>query len=225
MRPVTETQQQPESALSPGKEESGNSRVSRLSTWIIGGGTGILIYGGALRWFPLANGIDSPYFYPLAGAGFVATIAFVAWWAGGPKAFKLKGRPSSWASWVGYGSLYGLFIAMLVAVGVFGAFATWGLFVTLNGALDFGPATQQPYTVAKFREDCGGARAKDKSYYLLEPRGAQGGDRALQARVNCSDDEGLPVDDGGTVSVGGEVLVETKPGAFGEPWQAGYRAG
>ena len=28
------------------------------------------------------------------------------------------------------------------------------------------------------------------------------------------------------VPVGGElVVVETKPGAFGEPWQAGYRAG
>ncbi len=75
------------------------------------------------------------------------------------------------------------------------------------------------------REDCGGARAKDKSYYLLEPSGTRGGDGPLRARVNCSEDEGLPVDGGGAVAVGGEVVVEIKPGAFGEPWQAGYRAG
>ena len=33
-----------------------------------------LIYA-SLYWFPLVNGIDSPYFYQLAGVGFVATIA------------------------------------------------------------------------------------------------------------------------------------------------------
>ena len=119
-----------------------------------------------------------------------------------------------------------MIVVGVVAVGGIGAFATWGLFVTLNGALDFGPPTQRSYTVAEFHEYCGGGRAKDKSYYLLEPRGAQGGgDGLLQARVNCTDDEGLPVDGGGTVPVGGEVVVEIKPGAFGEPWQAGYRAG
>ena len=207
------------------RKESGRSGVSRLAPYVVGGGAGVLIYGGALRWFPLVNGIDSPLFYPLAGAGFVATIAAIAWWAGGPKAFKLKGRPTSWGSWVGYGFLYSLFVVGLVAVGAIGAFTAWGLFVTLNGVLDLGPATQRSYTVAEFREDCGGARAKDKSYYLLEPRGAQGGDGAILARVDCSEDEGLPVNGGGAVPVGGEVMVEIKPGAFGEPWQAGYTAG
>jgi hypothetical protein len=33
------------------------------------------------------------------------------------------------------------------------------------------------------------------------------------------------VEGGGVVPVGGEVVVEIKPGVFGEPWQAGYRAG
>jgi hypothetical protein len=206
-------------------KKSGKPWVSRLVPYLLGGGAGVLIYGGALRWFPLLNGIDSPFFYPLAGAGFVVTIAAITWWAGGPRAFKLKGRPSSWVSWVGYGSLYGLIIVGVVAIGVGGAFATWGLFVTLNGALDFGHAAQRSYAVADFHEDCGGARAKDKSYYLLEPSGTQGGDGSLRARVNCSEDEGLPVDGGGVVPVGGEVVVEIKPGAFGEPWQAGYRAG
>ena len=117
-----------------------------------------------------------------------------------------------------------LSVVGIVAVGVIGAFATWGLFVTLNGALDFGPATQRSYTVAEFREDCGGGRAKDKSYYLLEPRGTQGSDGPILARVDCSEDEGLPVDGGGAVPVSGEVVVEVKPGAFGEQWQAGYRA-
>lgn len=121
--------------------------------------------------------------------------------------------------------MYGLIFAGVAAVGAIGAFAAWGLFVTLNGALDFSPATQRTYTVAEFHEDCGGGRAKDKSYYLLEPRGARGGNEPIQARVNCSDDEGLPVDGGGTVPVDGEVVAEIKPGAFGEPWQAGYRTG
>jgi hypothetical protein len=205
-------------------EKSGKPWVSRLGPLVVGVGAGALIYG-SLYWFPLVNGIDSPFFYPLAGVGFVATIAGITWWVGGPRRFKLKGRPSSWVSWVGYGSLYSLIVVGVVAVGGIGAFATWGLFVTLNGALDSGPATQRSYTVAEFHEDCGGARAKDKSYYLLEPRGAEGGDRPIQARVNCSDDEGLPVDGGGTVPVGGEVVVEVKPGAFGEPWQAGYHRG
>ena len=206
-------------------KKSGKPWVSRLVPYLLGGGAGVLIYGGALRWFPLLNGIDSPFFYPLAGAGFVVTIAAITWWAGGPRAFELKGRPSSWVSWVGYGSLYGLIIAGVVAIGVGGAFATWGLFVTLNGALDFGHAAQRSYAVADFHEDCGGARAKDKSYYLLEPSGTQGGDGSLRARVNCSEDEGLPVEGAGVVPVGGEVVVEIKPGTFGEPWQAGYRAG
>ena len=43
--------------------------------------------------------------------------------------------------------------------------------------------------------------------------------------MNCLDDEGLPVDIGGTVPVGGGVVVEVKPGAYGEPWRAEYRAG
>ncbi len=200
------------------------SWVSRLAPLVVGGGAGSLIYG-SLYWFPLVDGIDSPFFYPLAGAGFVATIALIVWWAGGPRVFKLKGRPSSWVGWVGYGSLYSLYIVGGVAFGVIGAFATWGLFATLNGALDFGSATQLSYTVAEFHKDCGGGRAKDKSYYRLEPRGAQGGEGPIVARVNCSDDEGLPVEGGGAVPVGGEVVVEIKPGAFGEPWQAGYRAG
>src|SRR3712207_7161991 len=33
-------------------------------------------------WSPLVNGIDSPFFYPLVGAGFVATIAAIVWWWG-----------------------------------------------------------------------------------------------------------------------------------------------
>ncbi len=205
-------------------EKSGKSWVSRLGPYVVGVGAGALIYG-SLYWFPLVNGIDSPFFYPLVGVGFVATIAVIMWWAGGPRGFKLKGRPSSWISWVGYGSLYSLIVVGVVAVGGIVAFATWGLFVTLNGVLDPGPAMQRSYTVAEFHEDCGGARAKDKSYYLLEPRGAHGGDGPIQAHVNCSDDEGLPVDGGGTVPVGGEVVVEIKPGAFGEPWQAGYHRG
>lgn len=207
------------------RKKSGESRVSRIFVYVAGAGAGILIYGGALRWFPLVNGVASPFFYPLLGTGFVATVAVITWWAGGPKAFKLKGRPSSLISWVGYGSLYSLIMVGVAAVGVGGAFTAWSLFVTLNGALDFGPATQRNYTVAEFHEDCGGGRAKDKSFYLLEPRGARGGDGPIQARVNCSDDEGLPVDGGGAVQVGGEVVAKIKPGAFGEPWQAGYRAG
>ena len=197
--------------------------MSRFAPFVVGTCTGALIYS-SLYWFPLVNGIDSPFFYPLAGVGFVVTVAVITWWVGGPKAVKLKGQPSSWVSWVGYGSLYALIVAGVIAVGGIGAFATWGLFVTLNGALDSGPATQRSYTVAKFHKDCGGARAKDKSYYLLEPRGADGAG-PIQARVNCSDDEGLPVDGGGVVPVGGEVVVEIKPGAFGEPWQAGYHPG
>jgi len=112
-----------------------------------------------------------------------------------------------------------------LAAAIAGALSAWCLFVSLNGALDFGVATPRAYTVAGFREDCGGGRARDKSYYVLEPSAARGGDGRILARVNCSDDEGLPVDGGATVPVGGEVVVEIKPGAFGEPWQAGYRAG
>jgi hypothetical protein len=171
------------------------------------------------------NGIDSPLFYPLFGAGFVATIALITRWAGGPRAFKLKGRPSSWVSWIGYGSLYSLIIAGVVAIGIGGALATWCAFVTLNGALDFGTAAQRSYTVAEFHKDCGGD-TKDHSHYLLKPRAAQdGGGPVLRVPASCSDDEGLPVDGGGTVPVGGEVVAVIKPGAFGEPWQAGYRAG
>ena len=205
-------------------EKSGKPWVSRLGPYFVGVGAGALIYA-SLYWFPLVNVIDSPFFYPLAGVGFVATIAVITWRAGRPRGFKPKGRPTSWVSWVGYGSLYSLIIVGVVASGGIGAFATWGLFVALNGVLDSGPATQRSYTVAEFHEDCGGARARDKSYYLLEPRGAHGGDGPIQARVNCSDYEGLPVGGGGTVPVGGEVVVEIKPGAFGEPWQAGYHAG
>ena len=205
-------------------EKSGKPWVSRLGPYFVGVGAGALIYA-SLYWFPLVNVIDSPFFYPLAGVGFVATIAVITWRAGRPRGFKPKGRPTSWVSWVGYGSLYSLIIVGVVASGGIGAFATWGLFVALNGVLDSGPATQRSYTVAEFHEDCGGARARDKSYYLLEPRGAHGGDGPIQARVNCSDYEGLPVGGGGTVPVGGEVVVEIKPGAFGEPWQAGYHVG
>ena len=105
------------------------------------------------------------------------------------------------------------------------AFATWGLFVTLNGVLDPGPAMQRSYTVAEFHEDCGGARAKDKSYYLLEPRGAHGGDGPIQAHVNCSDDEGLPVDGGGTVPAGGEVVVESSLERSGSRGRRGITGG
>ena len=200
------------------QQESRKSGTSRLVPWVVGGGVGILIYGSTLRWFPLVNGIDSPFFYPLFGVGFVATIAAI-WWRWGRG--EVLTRPYTWGSWV-----IGVFLFVgVVAIGVGGAFTTWGLFVTLNGVLDFGATTQRSYTVAEFHEDCGGGRASDKSYYLLEPRGPQSSYGPLQARVNCSDDEGLPVDDGGTVAVGGEVVVEIKPGAFGEPWQAGYRKG
>ena len=199
------------------RKESGKSGASRFAPYAVGFSVGALIYG-SLYWFPLVNGIDSPFFYPLTGAGFVATIALIVWWWGRTEILK---RPYTWVSWV----LVAFLVMGVIAVGVVGAFATWGLFVTLNGVLDFGPATQRAYTVAEFHEDCGGGRAKDKSYYLLEPRGAQGGDGPIQARVNCSDDEGLPVDGGGAVPVGGEVVVEIKAGVFGEPWQAGYRAG
>jgi hypothetical protein len=140
-----------------------------------------------------------------------------------PEANEHTSRPEkSGKPWV---SRLGPYVVGVGAFGGIGAFATWGLFVTLNGALDSGPATQRSYTVAEFHKDCGGARAKDKSYYLQEPRGADGGEGPIQARVNCSEDEGLPVDGGGTVPVGGEVVVEIKPGAFGEPWQAGYPRG
>lgn len=200
------------------QERSGRSGLSRLAPYAVGGGVGILIYGSTLRWFPLVNGIDSPFFYPLFGVGFVATIAAV-WWRWGRGGVLTK--PYTWVSWV-----IGVFlVAGVVAVGVGGAFTAWGMFVTLNGALDFGAAKQLPYTVAEFHEDCGGGRASDKSYYLLEPRGPQSPYGPLHARVQCSDDEGLPVDDGETVPMGGEVVVEVKPGAFGEPWQAGYREG
>jgi hypothetical protein len=201
-----------------GQGGSGGSTVSRLLPYAVGAGAGVLIYGSTLRWFPLVSGTDSPFFYPLLGLGFVATIAAV-WWRWG-RGEVLK-QPYTWVSWV-----IGAFLMVgVVAVGVGGAFTAWGVFVTLNGALDFGAAKQRPYTVAKFHEDCGGGRASDKSYYLLEPGGAGGSYGTLRARVNCSDDEGLPVDGGGTVPVGGEVVVEVKPGAFGEPWQAGYGKG
>ena len=199
-----------------GQGGSGGSMISRLAPYAVGAGAGIIIYGSTLRWFPLVNGIDSPFFYPLLGAGFVATIAAVCWRWGRGEVLK---KPYTWVSW-----LIGAFLVVgVAAVGVGGAFTAWGVFVTLNGALDFGAAAQHPYTVAEFHEDCGGGRASDKSYYLLEPREVRSSYGPLQARVNCSDDEGLTVDDGGVVPVGGEVVVEVKPGAFGEPWQAGYR--
>ena len=62
-------------------EKSGKSWVSRLVPYVVGVGAGALICG-SLYWFPLVNGIDSPFFYPLAGVGFVATIAVITWWAG-----------------------------------------------------------------------------------------------------------------------------------------------
>ena len=225
MRPATEPQQHLDSASPAGHDKkSGKSGVSRFVLYGAVVGNAMCFYGALYR-FPLVNGVDSPFFYPLVGAGFVATIAITVWWASGPKGFKLKGQPASWASWVGYGSLYGLFITLFVAFGGLGALATCFAFVTLNGALDFNPATQRTYTVAEFhKRHCSGEGAKDQSYYLLEPRGVQGGNGPIQARVRCSDDGGLPVDNNGTVPVGGEVVVEIKPGAFGEPWQAGYRA-
>jgi hypothetical protein len=218
MQPLTEPHQQPEPAPPPGAEkESGESGVSRLVLY--GAAVGFLMcFYGTLYRFPLVNGIDSPFFYPLLGAGFVVTIAAIVWWWGRREILK---KPYTWVSWV-----LGAFLAMgVIAVGVGGAFATWCAFVTVNGALDFGPATQRSYTVAEFHKDCGGD-TKDHSHYLLEPRGAQdGGGPVLRVRANCSDDEGLPVDGGGTVPVGGEVVAVIKAGAFGEPWQAGYRAG
>ncbi len=220
MQPVAKPHQQPEPAPPPGEEkkESGEkSGVSRLVLYGAVVGFGVCLYGTLYR-FPLVNGIDSPFFYPLLGAGFVATIAAIAWWWGRRKFLK---KPYTWVSWV-----MGAFLAMgVIAVGVGGAFATWCAFVTVNGALDFGPAAQRSYTVAEFHKDCGGD-TKDHSHYLLKPRGAQdGGGPILRVPASCSDDEGLPVDGGGTVPVGGEVVAVIKPGAFGEPWQAGYRAG
>jgi hypothetical protein len=205
-----------EQAGSP--EKSGKPWVARpFVPLVIGGGIAMLFYGALYR-FPLINGIDSPFFYPLTGAGFVATIAAIVWRWGRREVLK---KPYTWISWV----VGILMITLVVAVGVGGAFATWGLFVTLNGALDFGPAAQRSYTVVEYHQDCGGD-TRDRSYYLLESHGAQGGGKGpLRARASCSDDEGLPVDGGGAVPVGSEVLVEIKPGAFGEPWQAGYRAG
>jgi hypothetical protein len=196
------------------RAKSFESGLSRLAPCVVGAGVAVLFYGALYR-YPLVNGIDSPFFYPLLGAGFVATITAIAGWWGRREILK---KPHTWASW-----LVGSFLFMgVVAVGVGGAFATWSLFVILNGALDFGPATRQAYTVADFHEDCGGARAKDKSYYLLEPRGTRSGYGPIQARVHWWDEEGLPVDGGGSVPVGGKVVVKIKPGVFGEPWQAGY---
>lgn len=195
--------------------KSGKPGLYRLLPYVVGVGVAIVFYCALYR-FPLVNGIDSPFFYPLAGAGFIATITAIAWWWGRREVLR---KPYTWVSWV-----IGVFLILgILAVGAGGALATWSLFVTLNGALDSGPATRRPYTVAAFHKDCGGARARDKSYYLLEPRGAQSGYGPIQARVNCWDDEGLALDGGGSVPVGGEVVVEIKPGAFGEPWQAGYR--
>lgn len=198
-----------------GQGGSGGSTVSWLLPYAVGAGVGILIYGSTLRWFPLVGGTDSPFFYPLLGLSFVSTVVGV-WWRWG-RGGVLK-RPYTWVSW----TIGAFLLAGVAAVG--GAFAAWGVFVTLNGVLDFGAATRHPYTVSRFHADCGGGRASDKSYYLLEPRGAGSPYGPLQARVDCLADEGLPVDGGGSVSVGGAVVVEVKPGAFGEPWQAGYRA-
>ncbi len=218
MQPGTKPPQQPEPAPPPGEEkESGESGVSRLVLYGAVVGFALCFYGTLYR-FPLVNGIDSPFFYPLFGAGFVATIAAIVWRWGRGEVLK---KPSTWAS--GVGGV--LMIMLVVAVGIGGALATWCAFVTLNGALDFGPAAQRSYTVAEFHKDCGGD-TKDHSHYLLKPRGAQdGGGPVLRVPASCSDDEGLPVDGGGVVPVGGEVVAEIKPGAFGEPWQAGYRAG
>jgi hypothetical protein len=218
MRPVAKPPQQPEPAPPPGEEkESGESGVSRLVLYGAVVGFALCFYGTLYR-FPLVNGIDSPLFYPIFGAGFVATIAAIVWRWGRGEVLK---KPSTWAS--GVGGV--LMIMLVVAIGIGGAFATWCAFVTLNGALDFGTAAQRSYTVAEFHKDCGGD-TKDHSHYLLKPRGAQdGGGPILRVPANCSDDEGLPVDGGGTVPVGGEVVAVIKPGAFGEPWQAGYRAG
>ena len=219
MQPVTKPHQQPDPAPPPGEEkESADSGVSRLVLYGAAVGFAMCFYGALYR-FPLVNGIDSPFFYPLLGAGFVATIALIVWWWGRREILK---KPYTWVSWI-----LGAFLAMgVVAVGVGGAFATWSAFVTLNGALNFGPAAHRSYTVAEFHKDCGGD-TKDHSHYLLAPRGAQdgGGGPILLVRANCSDAEGLPVDGGETVPVGGEVVAVIKPGAFGEPWQAGYRAG
>ncbi len=199
-------------------KQPGKPWVFRLVPYLLGGGAGVLIYGGALRWFPLLNGIDSPFFYPLVGAGFVATIAAIAWWWGRREFLK---KPYTWVSWV-----MGAFLAVgVIAVGVGGALATWCAFVTLNGALDFGTAAQRSYTVAEFHKDCGGD-TKDHSHYLLEPRGAQdGGGPILRVRATCSDDEGLPVDGGGTVPVGGEVVAEIKPGRSGSRGRRGIGRG
>lgn len=57
-------------------EKSGKPRVSRLVPYVVGVGAGTLIYG-SLYSFPVVNGFDGPYFYPLAGVGFVAATAVV----------------------------------------------------------------------------------------------------------------------------------------------------
>ena len=61
-------------------EKSGKPWVSRLVPYLVGICAGVPTFGSPYR-FPLVNGTDNPDFYPLAGAGFVAAIAVVTWWA------------------------------------------------------------------------------------------------------------------------------------------------
>ena len=113
-------------------EKSGKPWVSRLVPYVVGVGAGALMFRRPLflpaRWRRVRR----------RGCGrYVVGV--------GTRGFKLKGRPSSWVSWVGYGSLHGLIVVGDVALGGIGAFATWGLFVTLSCALDSGPATRFSY--------------------------------------------------------------------------------
>ncbi len=193
---------------------------------IIGGVSFLLWYiSDVAEHFPLLNPIGRLYSLSLSVGTFVVVSAAVLWL----RRKKLSSADEPAVEWL-VSIVTSLFFGVVAAL-----VSTVWMFPILNGALDYGPATQRSYTVAEFvpeerdfRGTCPGRSGdlieRDDSHYLLKPRGTQDGDGRIMIGVRCDDDRGLPTDDGDIMPVNGEVVVDVKPGLFGRPWRAGLHA-
>lgn len=198
--------------------------VSPILVVIIAGGVGFWFLSDRAENFPLLDTIGRLYWLSLFVGTFVVVSAAVLWL----RRKKLSSAAEPAVEWV-VSIVAALFFGIVAAL-----VSTIWMFPVVNGALDYGPVTQRSYTVAEFVAEerdasgaCPGSRtllSGDDSRYFLQPRGAGGGGGRITIGVGCNDERGLPTDGGEVVPVGGEVLVDVKPGLFGKPWLAGVQA-